>query len=325
MNDRGFPSVPRFTRRAALAAGAAVLAAPSLAGAQPAPVTLKMAGSVNDDVTPLLYAMSSGLLKKAGIDVVLEKGRSGSAVASAVTGGAYDIGKSSIVGLINAHAHGVPYVFVAPGGLYENTAPVTALMVRSDSAIKTGADLNGKNVAVSAIGDLYTLSVRAWVDQHGGDSTTLKLVEIPLSAVPEALATGRIDAGCLEEPEVQEAVDSGKVHVIGHMFDAIAPRFMYTGWFANMDFAVKNRAMLDRFRTAFRTATQYTNTHKADTVDLSSKFTLIDPKTVARSVRVTAALTLDPKLIQPVIDACVKYKVIPATFDAKEMIDPALR
>jgi NitT/TauT family transport system substrate-binding protein len=313
------------TRSTFLAGTAAVALTTSAARAQSAPVSLHMAGAVNDDVTPMLYAVSSGLMRRAGIDITIDKATSGSAVSSGVVGGAYQIGKSSVAGLIAAHAKGVPFVFVAPGGLYESSAPVTALMVRTDSPAKTGADLNGKIVAVSAIGDLYTLTVKGWVDQHGGDSSTLKLVEIPLSAVPAALAAGRIDAGCLEEPEVSEALAGGTSRVLGRLFDSIAPRFMYTGWFSTLDWTTQNRALLEKFRAALREATNYTNSHKADTVDLSSKFTLIDPKIVAKGTRVTAATTLDPKLIQPVIEACAKYKTIPAAFDARDMIDPALR
>jgi NitT/TauT family transport system substrate-binding protein len=313
-----------FSRNSFLAGTAAVGLTTGMARAQ-APAAWHLAGSVNDDVTPMLYAISSGLMKRAGFDITVDKGTSGSAVSAGVTGGAYQIGKSSVAGLITAHAKGVPFVFVAPGGLYEASAPVTALMVRADSPIKTGADLNGKTVAVSAIGDLYTLTVKAWVDQHGGDSTTLKLVEIPLSAVPAALAAGRIDAGGLEEPEVSEALAGGTSRVLGRMFDSIATRFMYTGWFSTLDFATQNRALLEKFRGALRDATNYTNAHKADTVDLSSKFTLIDPKIVAKGIRVTGALALDPKLLQPVIEASVKYKAISTSFDARDMLDPALR
>jgi len=314
-----------LTRQSFLASSAAFAATAGVAGAQTALTPLHLAGSVNDDVTPMLYAIQSGLMKRAGIDITLDKGTSGSAVSAGVVGGSYQIGKSSVAGLITAHAKGVPFVFVAAAGLYESSAPVTALMVRADAPIKTGADLNGKTVAVSAIGDLYTLTVKGWVDQHGGDSTTLKLTEIPLSAVPAALASGRIDAGCLEEPEVSEALAGGKSRVLGRLFDSIAPRFMYTGWFSTLDWATKNRALLDTFRATLKTATNYTNAHKADTVTLSSNFTLIDPAIVAKGTRVTALATLDPKLIQPVIDASAKYKYIPASFDARDMIDPALR
>jgi hypothetical protein len=36
--------------------------------------------------------------------------------------------------------------------------------------------------------------------------------------------------------------------------------------------------------------------------------------------RAMMATTLDPKLIQPVVDVCVRYKTIPSTFDAAAMI-----
>jgi len=50
------------------------------------------------------------------IDITLDKATSGSAVSSGVIGGSYQIGKSSVAGLITAHAKGVPFVFVARAG-----------------------------------------------------------------------------------------------------------------------------------------------------------------------------------------------------------------
>jgi hypothetical protein len=42
---------------------------------------------------------------------------------------------------------------------------------------------------------------------------------------------------------------------------------------------------------------------------------------IAKTHRIGYA-SLDPKLIQPVIDICAKFKAIPARFDAKELIAP---
>jgi ABC-type nitrate/sulfonate/bicarbonate transport system substrate-binding protein len=142
------------SRRTFLAGSAAFAASAGAANA--ADLTgLRLAGAVNDDVTPMLYAVASGEMRRVGLDLTVDRANSGSAVAAGVVGGAYQIGKSSVAGLITAHARGIPFVFVAPGGLYESTAPVVALLARSDSNIRTGADLNGKVCAVSAIGDLY--------------------------------------------------------------------------------------------------------------------------------------------------------------------------
>ena len=73
-----------------------------------------------------------------------------------------------------------------------------------------------------------------------------------------------------------------------------------------------------------RDAATYTNAHHQQTVDLLAKYTGATTETIARMRRVPVATTVDPKLIQPTIDVCAKYKVIPATFDAREMISPAV-
>jgi hypothetical protein len=51
----------------------------------------------------------------------------------------------------------------------------------------------------------------------------------------------------------------------------------------------------------------------------------MEPARIAKMHRISYAASLDPKLVQPMIDACAKYKVIPAAFDAKDMIAAGLR
>ena len=53
-----------------------------------------------------------------------------------------------------------------------------------------------------------------------------------------------------------------------------------------------------------------------------SSFTSIEPDVIRKMARVEDGTSLDPKLIQPVIDSCAKYKLIPSAFDAKDLIAP---
>jgi NitT/TauT family transport system substrate-binding protein len=308
-----------MNRRSVLAGATAVLAAPSLASAQS--LTAITAGGVPEEsATPALWAAQSGIFKKYGLDVTIDAQNSGSAVSSAVAGGSYAFGKSSVVSLILAHAKGIPFTIVAGGGFYDAKAPTIALCAKVGSPLKTGADLNGKSIAVSALNDLYAIGTKTWVDKTGGDSSTLKFLELPISAVAEAIAAGRVDAGGLINPELQSAIDSGKVQILAHDFDAIAPRFMFTGWFTTTDYLAKNKAVVVGFVKALREASAYVNAHPAETVATMAKFTKIEPALIAKMNRINYASTLEPKYIQPMIDACAKYKVIPAAFDAKDMI-----
>lgn len=324
MTSQSNPAGNYLTRRTALALTAAALARPALAGAQ-ALTPLHIAGVPEDSITPAVWALQKLIFRRHGLDVRIDAQHSGSAVAAGVAGGAYQIGKSSMISMLVAHAHNVPVVVVAPGGLYEASDANEALIVKVDSPIRTGADLNGKIIAVSALNDLYTIGARCWIDAHGGDSSTVKFVELPIAATQAAVEAGRIDVGATIDPDLQEAVNGGKVRILCDPNSAIAPRFMYTGWMATVDYAREDRATVDKFRAAMQESARYVNDHLAETAGVMATFTGIPPAVFAKMPRVKSALTVDTKLIQPLIDACAKYKVIPASFDARELIDSALR
>ena len=312
------------TRAAALAGIGAALVLPRVARAQ-APATLNVAGVPEDSITPAIYADQSGLFTKNGLAVTLTSQRSGSAISSGVAGGAYQIAKSSLVGLIIAHGKGIPFVLVAPGAYYTASAPNTGMLVAKDGPLKTAADLNGKTIAVSALNDLYTLSTKAWMAKNGGDPDSIKLLELPISAVPDAIVAARIDAGMVIEPVLQHAIDGGKIRVIAHPMDALAAKFLYTGWFATSDWASAHTKEAAAFAHALHDAAIYVNAHEAQTVDMLAKFTGIEAPEIAKMTRAENATSLDPKTLQPVIDVCAKYKLIAAPFDARDMIAPAMR
>jgi NitT/TauT family transport system substrate-binding protein len=307
-------------RRTALALGSAFLAAPLAVSAQA--LTKLTLGAVGEEsVTPALWGVQGGIFRRDGLDVDVQSASSGTAIAAGVAGNAYQIGKSSLVSVITAHAKGLPFVFVAGGSLYDTKFPYSVLTVKADSPLKNAADLNGKTLAVPALSDLTTFATKAWVDSHGGDSNTLKLLEMPFAQIADALAAGRVDAGFIADPILGQAIDAKKVRIFAHAFDAVATQFMVTGWFVTADYAAKNHDVLEKFSRGMQEASKYIMSHPADAVSVLSKFSKIDPDVIAKTHRIGYA-SLEPKLIQPVIDICAKYKAIPASFDAKELIAP---
>jgi NitT/TauT family transport system substrate-binding protein len=311
-----------ISRRAAIAGASALggsVLLPRLLSAQSL-TTIVTAGLPEDSATPVLYAIQDGAFKKAGLDVSIQGQASGPAVASGVIGGTYQFGKASLPPIIDAHAKGIPFVIVAPAGLSTAGNPIAGLMVLADSAVKKAADLNGATIAVGALSDVFTLALRSWVDKNGGDSSTLKLVEIPIGAIGAAIESGRVAAGSANEPILGAALASGKLRVLAHTFDAISSRFLFTAWFTTKAYTQANPAVTSAFRRVVETTAAYTNTHHAATVDAIAQFTKLDPALVKTMARTECGTTIDPSLIQPVIDAAVHYKDIPATFDANELI-----
>jgi NitT/TauT family transport system substrate-binding protein len=310
------------TRKHVLLTGAllAGTAGRALAQSAPALTPLHIASTANDDVTSVLYAQQQDMFRKAGLDVTLSTLTSGSAISSAVAGGAIDIGRSSMLPLITARAHGIPFMLVAPSGLYQASAPVAALVVPAASPIRTAKELEGKIVSCPALGDLDNIGLRNWIDTNGGNSKLVQFVEMPGSAVVSELGAGRVAAGTLQNPFMAQAIKGGSVRVLGYHISSIAARLMQSSWFATSSYLAKNAATVRSFAQVMQTASAYCNTHQAQTVDMLAAFTKTDPATIAGMSRTFFAPALDPPLIQPVIDAAAKYKVIDAAFDAREFI-----
>jgi ABC-type nitrate/sulfonate/bicarbonate transport system substrate-binding protein len=113
--------------------------------------------------------------------------------------------------------------------------------------------------------------------------------------------------------------------MLAHPGTAIAPTYVYTVWFTTAAWAGANKAAVAGFARAMREAATYANAHHDQTADLIAAFTGVDIAVIRKMTRVTLGTSLDPQMIQPVIDAMAKFKAIPAPFDAREMIDPDLR
>ena len=310
-------------RPAFLAAGAALAAFPSRARTQ-ALTKLRISGSPDNDIVGALWGQQSGIFRKLGLDVEVTATNSGGVITAAVLGGSLEIGKGNLLGLLSAHIMSVPLVVEAPASLWNTDSPTSALVVAKGSRIRTGSDLNGKTVSVPALGDLYQIAIGAWIDQRGGDSHSVRFLELPHRAAAEAIASGRVDCANIAEPILSDALLSGKVQVIGHAQDAIAKHFIVTGYYCAADYAAKNADVLARFRKGLYEAAAYANANRGEMVPVLAKYSGVDAKVVAAMTPtiVGVAGQLDPRLIQPIIDAAVKYKVIPAPFPAKDLIDP---
>jgi NitT/TauT family transport system substrate-binding protein len=319
-------SFRRSVRRPSLVFGLALSAilttlAP-VAAAPPAPATIRVAAPPTYDVAPFVYAMQSGAFAKAGLTIDFTAMATGGAVSQAVAGGAIDIGFASLNALIAGHARGIPFQILSPGGAYDGSNAGTVMVVRKDATFATGQDLTGKTIGALTLKDMDALATAGWVDTHGGDSRTLRFVELPNPAMLPALLDGRIDGFTLGEPWVTQALDSGRVRVFAKPLDVIGAHFITSGWFATSGTIDANRDAVIRFEHVLLDATKYANTHEPEMASLMATYTKIDRAVVSQTMRSDLPTTLDARLVQPLIDICARYHVISERFDARDLISP---
>jgi NitT/TauT family transport system substrate-binding protein len=318
------PTLSRAVFARALAAAAAVAGVPRRADAQAGPVTIRAAiTSVYYDAVPILYAQRTGMFTKAGIDLQLGRLGTGAAVTAAVAGGSLDIGKSSFSPVVSAFGHGIPITLIAPGAIYDAKSPNGALVVPRESPIRGAADMNGKIVAVNNLTDPTRPGIDQWLEQNGQSKDAVKLVEVPMSAMMGALEGGRVDAIMLTSPVMDEALASGKVRSLAPVMSAIAPRWLFSAYFATKEWAAKNRATVKRFADVMVASAAYTNAHHGEMTALIAELVGATESSIARMTWPTGGTVLLPAEIQPVIDIAAKYGMIAKRFEAREMIfDP---
>jgi NitT/TauT family transport system substrate-binding protein len=276
--------------------------------------------SPSDSGGEVYYAKERGTFAKYGLDVEIINLTAGAAVTAALASGRYDIGQSNVATIAAAREIGLPFVLVAPGSLYTSKAPTAAVLVPKDSPIKTAADLAGKSVANPAIRDIGTIGLDMWLMSQNVDPASVRVVEMPQAVSTDAIVRGTVDAGVIIEPFYSIAVAAGAVRVLAFHYDAIAPRFMIGAYFARGDWVQAHPAAAKAFAAAIAETAKWANANHAASAQIlsSSLHVTVSPT----QTRVAYAEALDPAVIQPLLDAAVKTKLMKAPIAAATLLQP---
>jgi NitT/TauT family transport system substrate-binding protein len=269
------------------------------------------------------YAQELGMYARAKLDVRITAVQNGAAAAAAVAGGSIDIGFSNPLSVAEGFERGLPFTALLPAALARAGKPPSngLIVVAKTSPIRTAKDLNGKTFGVDVIGGLPHVSVRMWIDKNGGDSSSVRFIELHFSEMAAALNSGRIDAG-----EINVAFDPllGKpndpVRLLGNSYDAVGSRFCSSLWFSRTDWVNAHTDVARRFIAVMKDAATWANAHPHESAVMLAPHTKQMLADIENSTRVFYGTDMTPDLVQPVIDVAAKYGLLRASFPASELI-----
>ena len=307
-------------RRAEMLAATTLAALGTALPARAANTALTVGATLDDDIAATLYGISAGTFARNGIDLKVTPLLSGAAGASAVASGALQIAKSSTIAIVAAHARGLPFVIIAPSVVFTADKPTSGLIVKKDSPLTPGKDFNGKTIGVSSLVDARVIAIKAWTDQNGGDSKTLKFIEVPASAVVAAVDAGRIDATVVSLTQLGEAMSSGQFKNLGEPNTAIGKRYIVNTWYTTRDFLAQNGDTVRRFLAGLLPAVTYADAHPAEMTPYLAAYAKLDESKLANMTHSVIATKLVPAEYQPVIDAAAKYGFIDKAFPARDFL-----
>ncbi len=302
------------------ALGAVIIALTATAGAQPAAPTtaVRIAMPPVDAASQAYYAQAKGFFAKVGLKVEITTVSGGAAVAAAVAGGAADIGQSNLSSLCSAHERGIPFVAIAGANQFVARQHQSALVVAPNSPYRDARDLDGKTIGVAGLKNITEIGFDEWMEKNGGDYTSAKVLEVPFSSMADAVASGRVDAAMMTEPELSGALEKKRVRVLAAPLEAIGKEFVVGAWFTTASYLKMHPDVVRAYAAAMALAANWANRNQTESAKILESSTGVTLG--AHAARVLFANHLDVNEMQPVIDASAKYGALKATFPAQQLL-----
>lgn len=287
----------------ALSLACALCAFPSFSSASDE-TTLTVAVGHSEPAAEVYYAQEMGFFERAGLHVQVTTLANGAATLAALVSGALQFASADVLAIARAQGRGIPVAIVAPGAIYESSAPTSLFVVAPDGPIRVPKDLEGKVVAGISLGGLEHLGQLAWLQANHADASTIKFLELPTSEMVQALDQSRIAGATMGEPYL--SAERSKFRVLGKDLDAIAPRFLETAFVADVEWARNNPALAKKFASAVIQAGVWGNAHPQQAAAIMARDLGIE---TARQ-HVTFATSTSAALIQPLLDAAFKFGML---------------
>lgn len=265
-------------------AGVAVATTIGTAARAEAPAPLDPPQKVKVAYVPIMkfatmyVAEGRGLFKKYGLDVDLEKVKSGTEAIAFLTQGTVDVGGIAIVtSLWNSWNRDLDIRVIAPGGLEPMENSSTAFLVRTRAAqagVKDIADLKGKKVgAAGGPGSGGEYLVAKALERADLTIRDVELINIANPDIPAALSAGSIDAALAGSPYAEQAIDTGNAKV---MATDLTPGLMTVAFVGSGKFIKERPEVAERFVLALTEAArlmQGDDYLSAENLDAYQKYT----------------------------------------------------
>jgi NitT/TauT family transport system substrate-binding protein len=260
---------------------AALLAAPATAKD-----TISFAYLLDPAYDAVVWPLTHGKVTSDTVDVQV-KSLDIPALLQATGAKTYDVIMTAAIGVPQAKSRGLELSIMATAlRNHAQGGKGGAIYVKADSPYKTMQDLRGKTLATQSMPSTGTTLMRIglWktygmnVSFDGGD---LRWVEVPATAMPGALLTGRIDAASLTHSEAYNASRSKEFRIVASLDDAINKAIGEPAVVAILagypEKLAAKPAAYKEFARMVKASADYTRAHVDEVAGALSKETKMDP------------------------------------------------
>jgi NitT/TauT family transport system substrate-binding protein len=277
--------------------------------------TLRVAVLSIFDVAPCFAALAQGYFTDEHLTVTTTNvSGGGAAMIPALAGGDFDIAYSNAPSVALAVARGINLRIIV--GSPPITAPpaTVALVKRAGDPISTGKDLEGKALAVNALGNVQWMVARAWVKATGGDPDKVNYLEIPIPAMTDALTANRFAAAMLIDPFLTIALGQPqKYAILSWAFSEVYANAPIAFWVCTDQLVQTKAPLVQAFVRGYRRGVVWVNANrgKEPLIDLLASYTNVQPDLIRKLTIPPASATIDPAHFGIMLNMMRENKLLP--------------
>ena len=276
----------------------------------PKPIrTLKVGYLPLTDFLGMYAAIEQGFMTAEGLKLELQAMAGGATIIPAIVGGSLDFGISNYVSVIVANGQGIKIKAFSDSAYGTKASPPFSIIVKKDSPIKTGKDLNGKKVAVNTRNGIVHVGVMEWISRNGGDPTTVQYVELPFPQMPPAISQGQVDAAAPTEPFVTVATSADAVILANYLTDLRDP-VAIAGFISTDDWITKNKDAAASFHRANAKGMDWVSKNESKAREYAAKYANLDPALAAKIKLASLRSDPVPEAVQFWIDMSKKWGLL---------------
>lgn len=278
-----------------------------------------------NDVAPLFVAIKHGYFRDQGLEVDTTPSAGGAAGIPGLIGGSFDVVYGNVVSALLAAHQGLDVKVIAPGTKQATKeTDTTPIIVRSDSGIKSGKDLEGKSIAVNTRNNVIWLYARAWIKSTGGNPDRVTFKEIPFPQIEDALRQKRVDAAFLVAPFSVVALQKPGLVAIAHPYTDLQLGVDVGQYITTGKLLAEKPETMKKFTAGLRKGAEWFNANRKndELLTVITGYTKTNAS-ILKSISLAAApLHSDMAQVKTTMNLMIENKLLPGPLDISKIITP---
>lgn len=282
-------------------------------------VTLRVGYVPIADCLPLYVGIERGLFAAQGLRIDLTQLQSGQRIIEAMAAGELEIGISNVVSTITAHTRNVPVVSFTGGATESPERATRALIVSTDSKIKTPADLVGQRVAVNGLRNIEHVKLRQYLELNHVPIDKVEVVEAPFPQMEGVIRNGSVAAAMANEPFISIALKHGSARVLGRPYTETSPLTFVSSYIAMRPWLDAHTDAARRYASVIAEATAFVNANPEESRKIVLKYIKVPEEVAGEFVLPAFAPTFDAAALAPFVEELARQGIIITTPNATDV------